>query len=156
MLIIRPGASEKLTYLFFLSSKVATWHIFGLGWIALSIFEMRRVIIHSASAEFRRLLRGLLVDADCNIEHIASREALLDACRDMQCDLIMTDDVRMFQSGDDVACALQRVHLPRIVLLSHDASEDTVLALLEGCVSRYVVLPCEPSRLRRMAMQCIE
>ena len=114
---------------------------------------MKKIVIHSAEEPFRAMMRGLLVDIECRVVEAESRGRLLDECRCEVCDLVLTDDVRMFQSGGDAAAALQRVHLPYIVLFSHDVSEETVLALLEGCVSRYVVLPCEPTRLRGVIVQ---
>lgn len=114
---------------------------------------MRKIIIHSAEESFRTMMRGLLVGVECRVVEAESRGRLLDECRCEVCDVMLTDDVRLFQSGCEAAMALQRVHRPYIVLFSHDVSEETVLALLEGCVNRYVVLPCEPMRLRGVILQ---
>ena len=78
----------------------------------------------------------------------ASREELFRICQTTKCDLVLTDDVRMFMNGSDaVARIRQGGMLPQIFVLSHDLSEDTVTALLEMGVHQFISLPVSPERL---------
>lgn len=78
----------------------------------------------------------------------ASREELFRICQTTKCDLVLTDDVRMFMNGSDAVSRIrQGGMLPQIFVLSHDLSEDTVTALLEMGVNQFISLPVSPERL---------
>jgi DNA-binding response OmpR family regulator len=54
----------------------------------------------------------------------------------------------MFMNGSDMIAQMrQGSPLPQIYVLSHDISEDTVTALLEGGVNKFIALPVAPERL---------
>lgn len=109
---------------------------------------MRKIVIHSLRAEFRALIRGLLTNVEAFFVPSASREELLRICRTSKCDLILTDDVRMFMNGTDVISEIrQGGSMPQIFVLSHDLSEETVTALLEEGVNQFIALPVSPERL---------
>lgn len=111
---------------------------------------MRKIVIHSPHAEFRALIRGLLTDIEAFFVPSASREELFRICQTTKCDLVLTDDVRMFMNGSD---AIEQIRqgsmLPQIFILSHDISEDTVTALLEEGINQFITMPVAPERLRR-------
>ena len=110
---------------------------------------MRKIVIHSSSVEFRALIRGLLSDIEALFIPCASREELFRICQASKCDLVVTDDVRMFMNGSDaIAQIRQGSILPQIFVLSHDLSEDTVVALIEDGVNQYLALPITPERLQ--------
>lgn len=110
---------------------------------------MRKIIIHSASAELRALIRGMLSDIDALFIPTASRKELFRVCRTSKCDLLLTDDVRMFMNGSD---AIEQIRqggsTPQIFVLAHDLSEETITALLEVGVNQFITLPVAPERLR--------
>lgn len=109
---------------------------------------MRTIVIHSASAELRALIRGLLSDIEALFIPTASRKELFRLCRSTGCDLILTDDVRMFMNGSDaIALIRQGKSLPQIFILSYDLSEETVTALLEAGINQFITLPVAPERL---------
>lgn len=109
---------------------------------------MRKIVIHSASAELRALIRGLLSDIDALFIPTASRKELFRVCKSSRCDLLLTDDVRMFMNGSDAVEQIrQGGYLPQIFVLSYDLSEDTVTALLEAGVNQFITLPITPERL---------
>ena len=77
-----------------------------------------------------------------------SREELYRICQTTKCDLVLTDDVRMFMNGSDAVEQIrQGGYLPQIFVLSYDLSEDTVTALLEAGVNQFITLPITPERL---------
>lgn len=133
-------------FLIFLTQKF--WHIFG----SISVrkkFAMRKIVIHSLRAEFRALIRGLLTHIEAFFVPSSSREELFRICQTTKCDLVLTDDVRMFMNGSDaVAKIRQGGALPLIFVLSHDLSEESVTALLEEGVNQFIALPVAPERLR--------
>ena len=109
-----------------------------------------KILIHSFSAEFRALIRGLLSDMDAEIVTTSSREEMFEECRAAHYDLLLTDDARMFMNGQD---AMKRVrcadaNLP-VFILSYDLTEDSVTALLEQGVSQFITLPVAVDRLRK-------
>lgn len=110
---------------------------------------MRKIVIHSLRAEFRALIRGLLTNVDAFFVPSSSREELFRICQTSKCDLLLTDDVRMFMNGSD---AMEQIRqggsLPQIFVLSHDLSEDTITALLEEGVNQFITMPVAPERLR--------
>ena len=109
---------------------------------------MRKIVIHSLRAEFRAMVRGLLTNIEAFFVPSSSREELLRICQTSKCDLVLTDDVRMFMNGSDtIAQMRQGSSLPQIYVLSHDLSEDTVTALLEEGVNQFIALPVAPERL---------
>lgn len=109
---------------------------------------MRKIVIHSLRAEFRALIRGLLTNVKAFFVASASREELFRICQTTKCDLVLTDDLRMFMNGSDAMCQIrQGGSLPQIFILSHDLSEDTVTALLEEGVNQFISLPVAPERL---------
>ena len=116
---------------------------------------MRKIVIHSASAELRALIRGLLSDIEALFIPSSTREELFRICRTSKCDLVLTDDVRMFMNGSDAISQIrQDGYLPQIFVMSHDLSEDTVTALLEEGVNQFITLPVTPERLcRKVATQ---
>lgn len=109
---------------------------------------MRTIVIHSASTELRALIRGLLSDIEAFFIPSASRKELFRICKTNKCDLILTDDVRMFMNGSD---AMEQIRCggstPQVFVLSHDLSEDTITALLEEGVNQFISLPVAPERL---------
>ena len=110
---------------------------------------MRKIVIHSLRAEFRALIRGLLTNVEAFFGPSSSREELLRICRTSKCDLVLTDDVRMFMNGSDMISEIrQGGPLPQIFVLSHDLSEDTVTSLLEDGVNQFIALPVAPERLK--------
>lgn len=109
-----------------------------------------KILIHSFSAEFRALIRGLLSDMGAEIVTTSSREEMFEECRVAHYDLLLTDDARMFMNGQD---AMKRVrcadaNLP-VFILSYDLTEDSVTALLEQGVSQFITLPVAVDRLRK-------
>ena len=109
---------------------------------------MRKIVIHSLRAEFRALIRGLLTNVRAFFVASASREELFRICQTTKCDLVLTDDLRMFMNGSDAMCQIrQGGSLPQIFILSYDLSEDTVTALLEEGVNQFISLPVAPERL---------
>ena len=109
---------------------------------------MRKIVIHSLRAEFRAMIRGLLTNIEAFFVPSSSREELFRICQTTKCDLLLTDDVRMFMNGSDtIAQMRQGSALPQIYVLSHDLSEDTVTALLEEGVNQFIALPVAPERL---------
>lgn len=109
---------------------------------------MRKIIIHSASAELRALIRGMLSDIDALFIPTSSRKELFRVCKSSQCDLLLTDDVRMFLNGSN---AIEKIRpngsLPHIFVLAHDLSEESVTALLEEGINQFITLPVAPERL---------
>jgi CheY-like chemotaxis protein len=109
---------------------------------------MRKIVIHSDSAELRALIRGLLTDIEALFIPTSSREELFAVCCTSKCDLILTDDVRMFMNGSNAISKIrQGGSLPQIFVLSYDLSEDTVTALLEEGVNQFITLPIAAERL---------
>lgn len=110
---------------------------------------MRKIVVHSLRAEFRAMIRGLLTNIEAFFVPSSSREELFRICQTSRCDLLLTDDVRMFMNGSDaIAQIRQGGPLPLIFVLSHDLSEETVTALLEEGVNQFIALPVAPERLR--------
>ncbi len=109
---------------------------------------MRKIVIHSLRAEFRALIRGLLTNVEAFFVPSASREELFRICQTSKCDLLLTDDVRMFMNGSN---AIEQIRqgspLPQIFVLSQDLSEETVTTLLEEGVNQFIALPVAPERL---------
>ena len=126
--------------------------ILAYFWLYLGtkiLFTMRKIVIHSLRAEFRAMIRGLLTNIEAFFVPSSSREELFRICQTSKCDLLLTDDVRMFMNGSDaVAQIRQGGPLPLIFVLSHDLSEETVTALLEEGVNQFIALPVAPERLR--------
>lgn len=116
---------------------------------------MRKIVIYSRHAEVRALIRGLLSDIEAYFVPASFREELFHICQTSKCDLVLTDDVRMFMNGSDAIVQIrQGGHLPQIFVLSHDLSEDAVTALLEEGINQFVSLPVAPERLcRKVATQ---
>ena len=117
----------------------------------MGVFDcnMRKIVIHSPRAEFRALIRGLLTNVEAFFVPSASRKELFRICQTTKCDLVLTDDIRMFMNGSDAIKQIrQGSTLPQIFVLSHDLSEDTVTALLEEGVNQFIALPVAPERLR--------
>ena len=109
---------------------------------------MRKIVIHSLHAHFRALIRGLLTNVNAFFVPSSSREELFRICQTTKCDLLLTDDVRMFMNGSDAISQIrQGGAMPQIFVLSHDLSEDTVAALLEGGVNQFITMPVAPERL---------
>ena len=128
-----------------------TSEIFGI-FLALyrseKLSTMRKIVIHSLRAEFRALIRGLLTNVEAFFVPSSSREELLRICQTTKCDLVLTDDVRMFMNGSNIVAEMrQGGPLPHIYVLSHDLSEETVTALLEEGVNQFIALPVAPERL---------
>ena len=113
------------------------------------LVTMRKIVVHSLRAEFRAMIRGLLTNIEAFFVPSSSREELFRICQTSRCDLLLTDDVRMFMNGSDaIAQIRQGGPLPLIFVLSHDLSEETVTALLEEGVNQFIALPVAPERLR--------
>lgn len=109
---------------------------------------MRKIVIHSNSAELRALIRGLLTDIEALFIPTSSREELFTVCSVSKCDLVLTDDVRMFMNGSDAISKIrQGGSLPQIFVLSYDLSEECVTALLEEGVNQFISLPTAAERL---------
>ena len=109
---------------------------------------MRKIVIHSHSTEFRALVRGLLTNVNAFFVPSSSREELFRICQTTKCDLVLTDDVRMFMNDSDAMSQIRQGEtLPQVFVLSHDLSEDTVAALLEEGVNQFISLPVAPERL---------
>lgn len=111
--------------------------------------KMRKIVIHSATVELRALIRGMLSDIDALFIPTASREELFRVCEASQCDLVLTDDVRMFTNGSNAIAKIRRGgDRPQIFVLSHDLTEESVTALLELGINQFISLPVAPERLR--------
>jgi len=110
---------------------------------------MRKIVIHSPHAEFRALMRGLLSGIEAFFVPSASRDELFRIRQTTKCDLILTDDARMFMNGSDALAQIRQGGvLPQIFVLSHDLSEDCVTALLEVGINQFITMPIAPERLR--------
>lgn len=136
--------------------NMINWHIFWLNRLVfICFFKMRKIVIYSQYAEVRALIRGILSDIEAYFVPASSREELFKICQTTKCDLVLTDDVRMFMNGSDaIAKIRQDGYLPQIFVMSHDLSEDTVTALLEEGVNQFITLPVTPERLcRKVATQ---
>ena len=113
------------------------------------MLTMRKIVIHSLHAHFRALIRGLLTNVNAFFVSSSSREELFRICSISKCDLLLTDDVRMFMNGSDAVSQIRQGGvLPQIFVLSHDISEETVTALLEEGINQYITMPVAPERLR--------
>uniref|UniRef100_UPI0040564F5A hypothetical protein n=1 Tax=Alistipes sp. TaxID=1872444 RepID=UPI0040564F5A len=109
---------------------------------------MRKIIIHSQSRDFSALIRGVLSDIEANFLITTSRSELIRCCRLSLCDLVLTDDVRMFMNGSNTMEQIrQGGFLPQVYLFSYDLSEECVTALLEEGVNQFISLPVAPERL---------
>lgn len=109
---------------------------------------MRKIIIHSQSRDFSALIRGVLADIEANFLITTSRSELIRNCRLSLCDLLLTDDVRMFMNGSDTMEQIrQGGFLPQVYVFSHDLSEECVTVLLEEGVNQFISLPVAPERL---------
>ena len=108
------------------------------------------ILIHSLSAEFRALIRGLLSSMDATLFSTSSREELFERCRAAHYDLLLTDDARMFMNGTDAMSRIRCVNvtLP-VFILSYNLTEESVTALLEEGVNQFISLPVAVDRLRR-------
>lgn len=110
---------------------------------------MKSVVVYSQSGALRALVKGLLAGAELKIKEVASREKLFALCRATKFNLLITDDVMMFMNGSE---AMDRIRyegtLPQIFILSHNLSEDCVMALLEMGINQFISLPLLPERLR--------
>ncbi|MBE6198394.1 MAG: response regulator [Rikenellaceae bacterium] len=130
-------------------------HIFGIFFGTtqgrdILLCLMRKIVIHSSSAEFRAFVRGLLSDIEALFIPAATRKELFDICRNGGCDLVLTDDVQMFMNGSDAISQIRRGEsLPQIFVFSHDSSEESITALLEEGINQFITLPLAPERLRR-------
>ena len=126
--------------------------ILAYFWLYLGtkiLVTMRKIVIHSLRAEFRAMIRGLLTNIEAFFVPSSSREELFRICQTSKCDLLLTDDVRMFMNGSDAVTQIrQGGPLPLIFVLSHDLSEEMVTALLEEGVNQFIALPVAPERLR--------
>jgi CheY-like chemotaxis protein len=93
---------------------------------------MRKIVIHSPRSEFRALLRGLLTNIEAYFVPAASREELFRICQTTKCDLVLTDDVRMFMNGSDAVSRIrQGGMLPQIFVLSSGGSGIPVYRRLQ-------------------------
>ena len=111
--------------------------------------DMRKIVIHSPRAEFRALIRGLLTNVEAFFVPSTSRKELFRICQTTKCDLVLTDDIRLFMNGSNAIEQIrQGTPLPQIFVLSHDLSEETVTALLEEGINQFIALPVAPERLR--------
>ena len=115
---------------------------------------MRKVIVHSLRADFRALIVGLLSDMEAEVVATSSRRDFLERCATWQCDLVLTDDVRMFLN--DVG-TLQKIRqggrAPSFFIFSYDLSEESVTTLLEMGVDQFITLPVAAERLRKKVEQ---
>jgi len=94
-------------------------------------------------------MRGLLSGIEAFFVPSASRDELFRICQTTKCDLILTDDARMFMNGSDALAQIRQGGvLPQIFVLSHDLSEDCVTALLEVGINQFITMPIAPERLR--------
>lgn len=112
---------------------------------------MTRLLIYSSSPRCRALLDGLLRHNEVSIATVGSREEFFEKCLTERFDKVVTDDVRMFMNGCN---AVERIRQGQgrkaeIIVIAHDMSENTVLALLECGVHQYLSFPCSPTRLKR-------
>lgn len=109
---------------------------------------MRKIVIHSALAEMRALIRGMLSDIEALFVPIASREELFRACRAVKYDLVLTDDVEMLLHDRAAVTKIRGIEsLPQIFVLSHNLSEEGAMALLAAGVNQIIALPVAPERL---------
>lgn len=109
---------------------------------------MRKIVIHSALAEMRALIRGMLSDIEALFVPIATREELFRVCRTVKYDLVLTDDAEMFLSDIEAVAKIRGVDaLPQIFVLSHNLSEESVVALLAKGINQFIALPVAPERL---------
>ena len=144
---MRQSYKEKTAIANYCSQKTLAYFWLYVG--TKILFTMRKIVIHSLRAEFRALVRGLLTNIEAFFVPSSTREELFRICQTTKCDLVLTDDVRMFMNGSDaVAQIRQGGPLPLIFVLSHDLSEESVTALLEEGVNQFIALPVAPERLR--------
>lgn len=111
---------------------------------------MKKIIIHSQNSDFGALIRGLLADIEAQFTITTSRAELIRACRASLCNLVLTDDARMFMNGSDTMEQIRHGNfLPQVFIFSHDLSEGSVTALLEVGVNQFMALPIMVERLRK-------
>jgi DNA-binding response OmpR family regulator len=109
---------------------------------------MRKIVIHSALAEMRALIRGMLSDIEALFVPVASRDELFRACRAVKYDLVLTDDVEMLLHDRAAVTKIRGIEsLPQIFVLSHNLSEEGAVALLAAGVNQIIALPVAPERL---------
>ncbi|MBO7221105.1 MAG: response regulator [Alistipes sp.] len=114
---------------------------------------MKSVVIYSKNGLLRAFVKGVLSGTKLEIREVASREKLFDLCRKSKFELLLTDDVMMFVNGSE---AMGKIRcgdaLPQIFILSHNLSEDCVMALLEMGINQFISLPLSPERLRNKVL----
>jgi CheY-like chemotaxis protein len=117
---------------------------------------MRKIVIHSASAEMRALIRGMLSDIEALFVATATRQELFEVCAMSRCDLVLTDDVDLFFDGSNAIAHIRpRGALPQIFVISHNLAEERVVALLRQGVNQFISLPVAPERLYgKVSSQC--
>lgn len=120
--------------------------------------SMRKIVIHSASAEMRALIRGMLSDIEALFVATATREELFEVCEMSRCDLVLTDDANLFLDGSNAIARIRPIGaLPQIFVLSHNISEERVVALLAEGVNQFISLPVAPERFYgKVSSQCGE
>ena len=117
---------------------------------------MRKIVIHSASAEMRALIRGMLSDIEALFMATATREELFEVCEMSRCDLVLTDDANLFLDGSNAISRIRPMGaLPQIFVLSHNLAPESVLSLLEQGVNQFISLPVAPERFYgKVSSQC--
>ena len=111
---------------------------------------MRSIIIHSENSNLRTLLCSLLASDEVEVVEARSRQELTARCRRRRFDKVVTDDVRMFMNGSEILREIRHNNKnTRIFVLSHDASEHSVLSLLEAGVTEFLSLPITIERLQK-------
>jgi CheY-like chemotaxis protein len=134
---------EPTSYPLFVAHS--TWHCFGNKGA-----EMRSIIIHSENSNLRTLLCSLLASDEVEVVEARSRQELTARCRRHRFDKVVTDDVRMFMNGSEILREIRHNNKnTRIFVLSHDASEHSVLSLLEAGVTEFLSLPITIERLQK-------
>ena len=113
---------------FFAAKKTLAYFWLWIG--AKKISTMRKIVIHSLRAEFRALIRGLLTNVNAFFVPSASREELFRICQTTKCDLLLTDDVRMFMNGSDAMAVSEANSSGSAIVLVIAVFVDAIIAIV--------------------------
>lgn len=114
-------------------------------------------MVHSPDEEFCAMVRGLLSSTPFEVASTTSRKVLRRRLSKQGCNILITNDIRMFTNEcaeeDSLSASIDRCE---VIVLSRDMSEESVVALLEMGVSEFISIPFSPERLLGKVLSKIE